>query len=367
MYYALGIFAFTSLLYWCYRKFRQAPYKPGMVRDEAAKNDGFDDASLHDTNKTSKDNKWMMPNNVELFFFPPLNASSNHSPILAIHGGPAIAPSQPWKIASDSDLANLYLYHARGCGHSTRIHRKFPSPGMWPGIKIIEQDLGIGAQVGDVERVRRRLGVEKMDLVGHSFGGLLATLYAAEFPEHVRSLTLLVPAAVLELPSKDGDLFSMVKDKLKERGNQEHVQEFEDFMKVYMDFGSLPKETDETLALRQAGFAKHYYRAVDTSNEKEPVDPKLIGGFACYATFLSMGMEHNWIPDLKERFSGTTFPVSIVHGAKDFLPESTSRNYETLFSTKDQVEFYTVEDGDHDLFDFPEVGEIVKKTTGRAI
>lgn len=362
MYLVLGFFLFSGLLYWCYKKFREAPYKPGMVGD-AAETEGFDDATLY--SKTTAD-RWYLPGGVELFFFPPSVSSPDKPPVLALHGGPAIAPKNTWKIASQ--IPNLYLFHARGCGHSSRPHTKFPTPGMWPGIKIMEQELGIGMQVGDVERIRRRLGVGKLDLVGHSFGGFMATLYAAEFPQHVRSLTLLVPATVLVLPSKDGDLFRMVEDKLKERGNEEHVKEFRAFMKQYLDFGSLPKETDATLAMRQAGFAKHYYRAVqgtDDDGQNKPVHPELIGGMACFATFMSMGMEHDYVKPLKERLAHTTFPVAIVHGSNDLIPVTGSQKYIDLF-TEGQVEFHTISDADHELFEFAQVADIVNKTIARA-
>ncbi len=52
-------------------------------------------------------------------------------------------------------------------------------------MQTLEQTLGISAQVADIERIRRILGEEKLIMVGHSFGGFLASLYAAEFPEHV--------------------------------------------------------------------------------------------------------------------------------------------------------------------------------------
>ncbi|MFE4306285.1 alpha/beta fold hydrolase [Streptomyces sp. NPDC056517] len=46
-------------------------------------------------------------------------------------------------------------------------------------------------QVGDVEALRLHLGLERIDLLGHSAGGNLATLYAAAHPERIRSLVLV--------------------------------------------------------------------------------------------------------------------------------------------------------------------------------
>ncbi|WP_329124181.1 alpha/beta fold hydrolase [Streptomyces sp. NBC_01353] len=48
-------------------------------------------------------------------------------------------------------------------------------------------------QVADVEALRSHLGLERIDLLGHSATGNLATLYAAAHPERVRSLVLVTP------------------------------------------------------------------------------------------------------------------------------------------------------------------------------
>ncbi|MFE9403236.1 alpha/beta fold hydrolase [Streptomyces sp. NPDC006530] len=45
-------------------------------------------------------------------------------------------------------------------------------------------------QVADVEALRAHLGLDRIDLLGHSAGGNLAMLYAAAHPERVASLTL---------------------------------------------------------------------------------------------------------------------------------------------------------------------------------
>jgi proline iminopeptidase len=49
---------------------------------------------------------------------------------------------------------------------------------------------------------RTILGGGKLMLVGHSFGGFLASLYAAEFPQHVKALILIAPADVLVFPQE---------------------------------------------------------------------------------------------------------------------------------------------------------------------
>ena len=57
--------------------------------------------------------------------------------------------------------------------------------------------------------LRRQEGIEAFDLVGFSLGGWIAATYAVLFPEHVRSLTLIVPVG-LRVPGQPvADLFAM--------------------------------------------------------------------------------------------------------------------------------------------------------------
>jgi len=46
---------------------------------------------------------------------------------------------------------------------------------------------------GDVEALRAHIGLDRMDLLGHSAAGDLATLYAAAFAQRVTHLILLTP------------------------------------------------------------------------------------------------------------------------------------------------------------------------------
>lgn len=48
-------------------------------------------------------------------------------------------------------------------------------------------------QVGDVEALREHLGLDRMDLLGHSAGANLAVLYATRHPDRVDRLALITP------------------------------------------------------------------------------------------------------------------------------------------------------------------------------
>ncbi|KAJ2759040.1 hypothetical protein IWQ56_005847, partial [Coemansia nantahalensis] len=55
--------------------------------------------------------------------------------------------------------------------------------------------------VESLEEWRRRMGIERMTLCGHSFGGYMTTLYALRYPERVEKLVLLSPIGVPDAPA----------------------------------------------------------------------------------------------------------------------------------------------------------------------
>ncbi|RKP04145.1 hypothetical protein CXG81DRAFT_6140, partial [Caulochytrium protostelioides] len=57
--------------------------------------------------------------------------------------------------------------------------------------------------VDSLEAWRERVGVERMTLLGHSFGGYLAHRYALKYPQRVDHLILASPAGVPESPPKE--------------------------------------------------------------------------------------------------------------------------------------------------------------------
>ena len=53
------------------------------------------------------------------------------------------------------------------------------------------ESLTLKTVVGDLEALRQHLKQQRLFLIGHSWGGLLAMAYAAEYPEHVERLVLI--------------------------------------------------------------------------------------------------------------------------------------------------------------------------------
>src|SRR5689334_24547800 len=100
-----------------------------------------------------------------------------HGPLLVCHpGGPGFSADYFGDLAALWEQYTLIMLNPRGTGASDR-----PADA---------RAYGIDDYVDDVEQLRRHLGVERMLLLGHSHGGVVAQAYAARHPGRVRRLVL---------------------------------------------------------------------------------------------------------------------------------------------------------------------------------
>ncbi|MFJ6084787.1 alpha/beta fold hydrolase [Streptomyces sp. NPDC092369] len=101
-------------------------------------------------------------------------------PLVCVPGGPMQASAYLGDLGGLSAHRQLVLLDLRGTGESA-------TPDDASSYRC-------DRQVDDVEALREHLGLDRLDLFGHSAGTNLALLYAARSPERVRSLTLITPS-----------------------------------------------------------------------------------------------------------------------------------------------------------------------------
>lgn len=98
-------------------------------------------------------------------------------PLIVIHGGPGL--TQDYLLPQMYELAknNLVIfYDQRGCGKST--------------VDINANTINIESFLNDIEAIRKAFNLDKISVLGHSWGGFLAMQYTIEHPEHVDKLIL---------------------------------------------------------------------------------------------------------------------------------------------------------------------------------
>jgi proline iminopeptidase len=99
-------------------------------------------------------------------------------PILLIPGGPGNSHTyfHPWFSELAKNFQVIY-FDAYGRGKSERA--KSPDEYSFKG------------DVEDIEGLRKALGFEKWDILGHSYGGMVAQQYALDYPNSVNKLILI--------------------------------------------------------------------------------------------------------------------------------------------------------------------------------
>lgn len=295
--------------------FMQQPlYQPGMVR--AGRNLG---APLEPPSQTGAVDFWQVEPGIELHHF----SAGAGRPVLIVHGGPGYPTTQPWAgLEPLTAQYEFFYYDQRGCGRSSRPVDRFESQDFYQNMQTLDRALGLGAQIADIERIRRLLGEDQLVLVGHSFGGFLAALYAAEFPERVEALILVAPADMLVMPQPSGGLFELMRDRLP----ADRQAEYDAFLKRYLNFQDIFSRSEAELAALNAEMAGYYAEVMPV---EAPQAPQMAqpGGWMVQALYLSMGQRH----DYRAALRSVTAPVLILHGADDLQPEAASRAYaETL-------------------------------------
>jgi pimeloyl-ACP methyl ester carboxylesterase len=121
---------------------------------------------------------------IDLFTTPDGRALSyerrGSGPLLVCHpGGPGGSAAEFEDFAGLDDTFELILFSPRG------------SHGSDPA-----DDYALASYVADLEALRERLGVERLNLLGFSHGGVVAMAYAAAFGPRVRRLVLADTLAV---------------------------------------------------------------------------------------------------------------------------------------------------------------------------
>ncbi len=315
--------------YFLYQSFTGPLYQPGDVR--AGKNLG---APLDPPAQPAEAGVWLVEPDIRLHYF----AAGEGKPALVIHGGPGTPPVKSWTgLEPLEGEYRFYYYDQRGCGESTRPFDTFASTNYYENMQALNKRLGLGAQVADIERIRRILGVEKITLIGHSFGGFIAALYAAEFPERVEKLILISPADMLVMPQENGGLFPLVREGLPEPERAE----FDAFLKEYLNFQNIYSKSEADLVGMNNRLGEYYLQAYPNAPQAAQGRP---GGWMVWGIYISLGQRH----DYRKAMTSTAFPVLVLHGAQDLQSEETTRQYLGIYP---EAVFTVIPGASHFAFD----------------
>ena len=134
----------------------------------------------------------------------PTNKGLIEKPVLfVLHGGPG-GDHLRFKVHSIElqDVAQLVFIDHRGCGRSKKSNQK---------------DYTLENNIEDIEALRKYLGLERICLLGTSYGGMVAQGYATRYSKHLDKLILVATAA-------NSDFIEEAIKYLQEKGTKQQIE-----------------------------------------------------------------------------------------------------------------------------------------------
>jgi proline iminopeptidase len=310
--------------------FQGPMYSAGMASDEKALGASVT-PPMQDTDPYQDLDFWKMEDDIKLWHYS--SGMNGKRKILYIHGGPGIPPSGSYPGFDNltADFQIIY-YHQRGSGKSTRPFESFKSGNYYSNMNELVRRLGFRAQVADIERIRILLKEDKLILAGHSFGGFIASLYAAEYPDHVDKLILISPADVVRMPPKSGGLYQIVRKQL----SGDDIQRFDDYQKRLFDFGEIFNQNEKSLSDLNNEFFPYFekvYMKSGFSLRQKDYNPEWTAGWSTFAMYFDLGRKSDFSPFLNKIKAETL----LVYGDKDILATDSFSDYNGIKKLENSV------------------------------
>jgi proline iminopeptidase len=227
---------------------------------------------------------------------------------VVLAGGPGLALSY-----LDKDLAPLahgrtvIYYDGRNAGRSQ--------------IVLDPAQLSIHRHVADLEAVRQHFGIGKLQLVGHSWGAMVAPFYAAAHPQNVDRMVLVTPGPIEVAYDAQ---FEAERVARTDPAVLQH--QFELF--GLLASGQSPDPVGTCEELFSIWFPAYFYDPANAANMRGRYCDTTPAGanaliFSLFAGRASLGPDFNLAPML----SGIQVPALVIHGAGDAIPLASTAGY----------------------------------------
>ncbi|HEX9165984.1 MAG TPA: alpha/beta fold hydrolase [Gemmatimonadales bacterium] len=220
-------------------------------------------------------------------------------PVVVLHGGPGA--HHDYLLPGFDRLATgrtLIYYDQRGGGRSP-VEREVP--------------VGWREQVADLEALRELWGLERLAIVGYSWGGLLAQLYALEYPCRVSHLALVSPAPAWRAARVEFEA------RFAARSASPSIQS----MRAALQASGLREHDAEAWRRRtfELSVAGYFHDPAKVSE----LTPFRVTGRTQQEVWESLGDY-----DLRPRLAALKVPAVVLHGDDDPIPAESARTVAAL-------------------------------------
>jgi proline iminopeptidase len=239
-----------------------------------------------------KSKGYIQTNGIKTFY----NIIGEGEPLIVVHGGPGMAHN--YLIPKFKRLAKnhkVIFYDQRACGKTSGEENP--------------NQITINNLVKDLEELRVTFGVDKMKLVGQSFGGLIALNYAIKYPQNLKSLIILESAPASSEYEKEFENNILKRLTKKEKEKQSQLKKSDGFknhdpethIKYYLSL-FITYFYDKTYH-KELNF-KYFTKEMLKKNAiSDPMLEKYINKF-----------------DIHDRLRKIKCPTLIIHGKQDPIP-----------------------------------------------
>jgi proline iminopeptidase len=218
-------------------------------------------------------------------------------PFVVLHGGPGMWHDELFPFFDDlASDHRVVFYDQRGNGKSVMD-------------KITADNFTVDWLVADLEELRRAWGFERINLIGHSWGGLLAMYYATRHAGRVERLILIDPAP------PNTDLLKQSYRTLMARFTPDEMSRLEDLYASEAYLAGDPASLNEAMRLSE-GVTFHVAQARDAYFDLISFDAasaRNMMAIAGPATAIKMNIT------VQDKLSAITCPTLIIHGEHDFI------------------------------------------------
>ncbi|HEY7304866.1 MAG TPA: alpha/beta fold hydrolase [Bryobacteraceae bacterium] len=231
-------------------------------------------------------------------------------PIIVLHGGPDfdhcyLLPD----LDRLADAFRLIYYDQRGRGKSAD--------------QVLPEEVTLTSEIDDLDKVRQHFHLESTNLLGHSWGAVLALEYALRYPERVSHLILMNPA-----PASSSDVAVFRKAYLQKLGSDMDRQ------REIVASAAYREGDPETVAAR---YRIHFKFALQRPEDYEKLMTTM------EADFISQGkegivkaravearlMRDTWDVagyDLLPKLRALSMPTLVIAGDHDLIPSEVSEH-----------------------------------------
>jgi len=216
-------------------------------------------------------------------------------PILIIHGGPGLNHKYLFhNLQFLTDRYQLIFYDQRASGRSS--------------LTLDSNSVTIDNFIQDIDELRNTFGIEKLNIMAHSWGGLLAMKYAIKHPENTKSLILISSVGA------SSEISTMANQSLVERFTQEdsmhraEIIQTDEFQK---------REPNAIESLMKIAFKHQFYNIIFLDSLNLSLNKDYIKTSQLLQNLAKDLTKYDFHSDLKKIQS----PTLLIYGSHDPLTE----------------------------------------------